>query len=144
MSGFLRSLLRAFVALAWIATTAGALRYFTTPSEISTSVPLECRMPLTKDITCDVDDLITPTDVLYGQVVVGGHAAAYCAAACKNSLKAFQKAVASGCGHTPYKVWPDMAEGQSVQEVVNGLVWAQELLCLQDGYVVLLSAEDME
>ncbi|GAB1317701.1 hypothetical protein MFIFM68171_07911 [Madurella fahalii] len=120
------------VVLVWIATTAVALKFWGAPGDIPSSVPMRCRMPLTHNITCDVDDLVTPTRLFSGEVVVGGHADVYCAAACRNSLKTFQTAVSSGCGHTPYKLWPDMTEGQSVKEVVDGLVWTQEMLCLQD------------
>lgn len=126
------SIFRAFVALTWIATATEALQWWKTPGQIPTSVPARCRVPLTQNITCDVDDLVTPTRVFYGETVVGGHAEVYCAATCRNSLKAFQKAVTSGCGHTPYKLWEDQAVGQSVQEVVDGIVWAQDLLCMQD------------
>lgn len=76
-------------ALALAASTATALQFWATVGEIPMTVPLRFRMPLTRNITCDVDDLISLSRVPSG-------------------------------------------------EVADGLVWAQEMLCLQDGYVLTL------
>lgn len=132
------TILQITTALALAVSTATALQFWAAVGEIPMTVPLRCRIPLTRNITCDVDDLISPSRVLSGEVAVGAHADAYCAPACKDSLKAFQSAVSSGCGHTLYKVWEDQTEGQSMKEVADGLAWAQEMLCLEDGYVLTL------
>jgi hypothetical protein len=122
-------------AVALTAVAVDALKLFELPADLPTSIPLRCRVPLTQNITCEVESLIAPQKVLFGQVITGTHAEAYCTPTCRQSLKQFQTAVSSGCGHTLYKIFPNQTEAFSLKELVDDFVWAQNLLCLQDGHV---------
>lgn len=120
------------IAVGWFATSAAAIQLWKALDDIPSSVPASCRSPLTYNITCDVENLITAHDVASGLKLVGEAADVYCSSTCRTSLQTFATNVKAGCGHTMYTFWHDNALQQSGQALAENFVWAQDLVCIQD------------
>lgn len=120
--------LRLMAALTF--TSVSAIQLWKSPGEISNNVPARCKVPLTRNITCDF--LVSPGTAANGEMLVGEAADVYCSSTCRSSLESFKDAVTASCGNTHYAMWENSTMEQSGQYIAEGFLWAHSLVCLSD------------
>lgn len=121
---------RSLSAVVLMAASVSAIKLWDTPGDIPTTVPAKCRAPLSQNITCEL--LVTAAKAANGRALVGDAAVSYCSDTCRSSLASLQQKVTEGCGDTQYQLWENSNETRSGQALVDSLVWAQGLMCIED------------
>lgn len=109
---------------------AAAVQLWPSPAAIPTSVPALCRAALVQNITC-LSNLVTASDVVGGMAMSSAEAGQYCTSGCHNSLTTFQTQVTAGCGSSMYTLYQDSNYTQSPSALVDSLVWAYSVNCIQ-------------
>ncbi|PWY68696.1 hypothetical protein BO83DRAFT_400387 [Aspergillus eucalypticola CBS 122712] len=79
--------------------------------------------------------LVTAQDAVNGAALVGVTAKTYCMKECHDSLQTFQESILSACGKKEYQLYKNSTTTQSPAVVADGLVWAYNLMCIQDACV---------
>lgn len=125
----------ALITLSFIGQETTAIRVWSHPDKISTSVPSDCRDALAYNIAC-ANSLVTAPDAANGAALVGEAATAYCTKECHDSLQTFQKNILSACGKKEYQIYKSNTIKQSPLAVADGLVWAYNLMCIEDSCVL--------
>ncbi|KAM5342662.1 hypothetical protein ACJ41O_013628 [Fusarium nematophilum] len=107
-------------------------------SDIPDSVPERCREALSQEVDCPF--VASPEKARGLNVLKGPVGASYCANPCRNSLDAFLDNIIVACGGGEYNLWRAMPETQSAKEFAESIIWARDLLCLEDDSGLCLEA----
>lgn len=124
---------RSMLAVVLMAVSVSAVKLWNSTADLPTTVPGKCRAAVTLNITCEF--LVTAAKAANGRVVVGDAADEYCSDSCRSSLTSFQKKVTEGCGDNQYAFWRNSNQTDSAKALVDSLIWAQNLVCIEDEFV---------
>ncbi|ETS88167.1 hypothetical protein PFICI_01995 [Pestalotiopsis fici W106-1] len=121
-----------------LAPVTQAVKLWSAPAAIPTSVPATCRAVLVQDIACTYgnNSLVTAAQAANGLALVDSEATTYCTTGCYQSLKTFQTNVDARCGNTEYTLFLNSNYTQSAAALADGLSWAYNLTCIQDAQVI--------
>lgn len=122
--------LRLIIAQLLAAGSTFAIQLWETPGDIPTSVPARCRVSLTQNITCEL--LVKADIAASGHALFGEAANLYCGDTCRSSMESFHSKVIAGCGDTEYELWENSSMPIAGKTIVDGLLWAQRLMCIED------------
>lgn len=122
------------IAVSLVGQEAAAIQIWDHPDKIPASVPADCRDVLGYNITC-ANFLVTAQDAASGAALMGEAAKSYCTKECHDSLQTFQENILASCGKKEYRLYQNSTTMQSPAVVANGLVWAYDLMCIQDSCV---------
>jgi hypothetical protein len=106
-----------------------AIQLFPSAGAVPTAIPAPCATALSVNITCP--ELVPAAFVSARGSLDSATLAGICTPTCSNSLLAFRAQVEDICGTESYAFTSTI--NQTVQQIVDPLVWAYNVSCLMDG-----------
>ncbi len=123
------SSLRATLLWCCLVPSTLAVQLFSNASSLPSSASAACASALMANITCS--QLIAPLYISGGGYVDAGALSSLCTSACASALSSFQSHAETACGTAAYNFPANLS--RSIPAIVDPVVWAYKVACLQSG-----------